>query len=222
MESQIIIMLTHSDKTVGNALETFESCKDLPINFWGFKDVGLPKDKMHELVKAMKDAGKTTFLEVVSYSEDECMRGAELAVEFGFDYLMGTLFYPAVFEYLCKKEIKYLPFCGEVYGSPSVLEGTFDEIIANAQSMLDKGVFGIDLLAFRHKQGAELAEEYCRRVEKPVVIAGSISSPEKLEFVSRIKPWTFTMGTALFDAKFVPGADVRTNLEKVLEIMQSL
>ena len=40
MESKIIIMLTHNDQTVKNALEVFDSCKDLPVDFWGFKDVG--------------------------------------------------------------------------------------------------------------------------------------------------------------------------------------
>ena len=79
-----------------------------------------------ELINAMKAAGKTTFLEVVTYSEEECMAGAKLAVELGFDYLMGTIFYDSVFKYLNENGMKYLPFCGKVHGSPSVPEGTFD------------------------------------------------------------------------------------------------
>ena len=109
MNSQIIIMLTHNDRTVPNALEVFESCKDLPVKFWGFKDVGLPKDQMRQLIGAMKAAGKTTFLEVVSYSEEECMAGAKLAVEMGFDYLMGTVYHQSVFEYLATQKISFLP-----------------------------------------------------------------------------------------------------------------
>ncbi len=221
MESKIIIMLTHDDKTVKNALEVFESCKDLPVQFWGFKDVGLEKDKMKELLGAMKKAGKTTFLEVVSYSEEECMVGAKTAVEFGFDILMGTVYHKSVFDYLSKQDIKFMPFCGEVYGSPSVLEGTFDEIIADAEGLLDKGVDGIDLLAFRHKEGAALAEEYCRRIKRPVVIAGSINSPERIEFINRINPWGFTMGSALFEEKFAPGESFRRNLEVVIECMNN-
>jgi len=38
---------------------------------------------MKQLVKAMKQAGKTTFLEVVSLSEEEGLAGAKLAVEAG-------------------------------------------------------------------------------------------------------------------------------------------
>ena len=73
MKSNLIVMLTHNDKTVHNALEVFESCKDLPVNYWGFKDVDLPKPEMRELIKAIKNAGKTSFLEVVSYTKDECL-----------------------------------------------------------------------------------------------------------------------------------------------------
>lgn len=222
MNAQIIIMLTHNDQTVKNALEVFEENKDLPIQFWGFKDVGLEKEKMLELIQAMKRAGKTTFLEVVSYSEEACMRGAKLAVEMGFDYLMGTVYYPSVFAYLKTQSIKFLPFCGHVSGSPSVLEGSFDEIIADANGLLDKGVDGIDLLAFRHADGAGLAEAYCQAIKKPVVIAGSINSFARIDFVNRINPWAFTMGSALFTENFVPGAGFYKNLEAVVNYMDSI
>ena len=84
MKTKLIVMLTHHDKTVTNALETFESVKDLEVDCWGFKDVGIPRPQMEILLKALKDAGKETFLEVVTYSEEECMAGAKLAVDMGF------------------------------------------------------------------------------------------------------------------------------------------
>lgn len=222
MVSKIIIMLTHNDRTVPNALETFASCKDLPVDFWGFKDVGLEREKMAQLIAAMKAAGKTTFLEVVTYSEEECMAGAKTAVELGFDYLMGTLFFDSVYAYLQEHQVKYLPFCGTVTGSPSVLSGSFEEIINDVKSMLDKGVYGIDLLAFRHQQGAELAEAYCSAIKSPVVIAGSINSRERIDFIDRIKPWAFTMGSALFTENFAPGEGFRKNLEAVIDHMNSI
>ena len=149
------------------------------------------------------------------------MAGAKTSVELGFDILMGTVYHKSVFDFLSKQDIRFMPFCGKVYGSPSVLEGTFDEIIADAEDLLGKGVDGIDLLAFRHEQGAELAEEYCKRVNKPVVIAGSINSSARIEFVNRINPWAFTMGSALFEEKFAPGESFRRNLEVVIEYMNS-
>ena len=107
-------MLTHHDKTVENAIEVFLSCKDLPVSYWGFKNVGLEKERMNELVNEMKKEGKKTVLEVVTYSEIECMASAKLAVELGFDYLMGTVFYNSVWEYLKDKKIMYYPFTGRI------------------------------------------------------------------------------------------------------------
>lgn len=222
MKSNIIIMLTHHDMTVKNAIEVFDSCKDLPVQFWGFKDVGLEREKMAALVKDMKEAGKTTFLEVVTYSEEECMAGAHTAVEMGFDYLLGTLFFDSVYAYLQQHQVKYLPFCGTVTGSPSVLTGSFEDIIADAKSMLDKGVYGIDLLAFRHADGAGLAEAYCKEIHSPVVVAGSINSTARIDFINRINPWAFTMGSALFEDAFVPQGGFRKNLETVISYMHDI
>jgi hypothetical protein len=84
---ELIVMLTYHDLTVPNALELFERLKDTAVTHWGFKDVGLPPEQMKPVVAAMKAAGKTTYLEVVSLSEAEGLSGAELAVELGFDVL---------------------------------------------------------------------------------------------------------------------------------------
>ena len=140
MRPEIIIMLTHHDVTVENAAEVFEACKDLPVKFWGFKNVGLPKDKMKELATAMKEAGKTTFLEVVTYDEQSCLDGAQTAIDCGFDYLMGTIYYDSVAKLLADNNMSYLPFVGKVSGSPSILEGTNEEIIANAKDLMAKGM----------------------------------------------------------------------------------
>ena len=49
----------------------------------GFKDVGLPKDEMIKLAAKMKEAGKETYIEVVTYTEEGCLEGAKLAYECG-------------------------------------------------------------------------------------------------------------------------------------------
>ena len=110
MKPEFILMLTHNDKTVKEALKIFRECKDAPVVHWGFKDVGLAPDEMKTLVREMKDAGKTTYLEVVSLSEEEGLRGAEIAVESGFDVLMGTIFFDSILVYLKGKPIQYYPF----------------------------------------------------------------------------------------------------------------
>lgn len=182
MRPEIIIMLTHHDVTVENAAEVFEACKDLPVKFWGFKNVGLPKDKMKELATAMKEAGKTTFLEVVTYDEQSCLDGAQTAIDCGFDYLMGTIYYDSVAKLLADNNMSYLPFVGKVSGSPSILEGTNEEIIANAKDLMAKGIKGFDILAYRHVvDGEKLAYEFCKAVDAQICIAGSINSFDRID-----------------------------------------
>lgn len=222
MKSRLIVMLTHNDMTVKNAAELFNQCADLPVEYWGFKDVGLQKEDMAKLYKKMKDCNKKTFLEVVTYSEEECMKGAKLAVDLSVDYLMGTIYYESVFKFLAEQKINYLPFCGKVYGSPSVLEGTINDILFDAKKLLDMGVFGIDLLAFRHQQGEELARKFSESISKPVVVAGSINSKSRMEFINEINPWGFTMGSALFTKNFVKNGDFRQNLVAVLQLINEL
>ena len=220
MRPEIIIMLTHHDVTVENAAEVFEACKDLPVKSWGFKNVGLPKDKMKELATAMKEAGKTTFLEVVTYDEQSCLDGAQTAIDCGFDYLMGTIYYDSVAKLLADNNMSYLPFVGKVSGSPSILEGTNEEIIANAKDLMAKGIKGFDILAYRHVvDGEKLAYEFCKAVDAQICIAGSINSFDRIDTMFDIGPWTFTMGSALFEKNFVPEGSFYDNLKAVADYM---
>ena len=221
MRPDIIIMLTHHDVTVPDAAEVFEQCKDLEqVKLWGFKNVGLPKDQMKALVAAMKAAGKTTFLEVVTYDEASCLDGAQTAIDCGFDYLMGTIYYESVHKLLSDNGMAYLPFVGKVSGSPSILEGTNEEIIQNAKDLMAKGIKGFDILAYRHVvDGEKLAYEFCDAVDAQICIAGSINSFGRIDTMFDIGPWTFTMGSALFEKKFVPTGSFRDNLIAVAYYM---
>lgn len=224
MQAQLIVMLTHNDLTVENSLELFNQCKDLPVNFWGFKNVGIPSAAMRELIKAMKKEEKVTFLEVVTYTEEECLESAKLAVDFGFDYLTGTRWFPSVAEYLKDKPIRYYPFVGDVGGSPVWLKGTIEEILEDGTRLEQAGVHGLDLVAYRYVDGDPvlLAQRLVERATSEVIIAGSIASEERIQVMNTINPFAFTMGGALFEERFVPGGDFRANLERVVEIMDSL
>lgn len=223
MKSKLIVMLTHHDKTVENALDVFRECRDLPVKHWGFKNVGLPKGKMTELIAEMKAAQKETILEVVTYSESECLTGAKMAVDMGFDYLMGTVFYPAVWDYLKEKNVKYFPFIGQVSGSPSILEGEIDDIIEQGKALTALGVDGFDLLAYRYTgKPEELVKKCVSAMNIPVVIAGSINSRERMQFVEDVGAWGYTMGTALFESDFVKNGGVRENLATVVNLMKEI
>ena len=163
MNSKIIVMLTKNDKTVNNAIDIYKSCIDLPIDFWGFKNIGLNPKKMEELIDTVRSAEKTTFLEVVSYTKEECMDGAEFAVKNGFDYLMGTIYFEEVWDFIKDEDIKYFPFVGKVYGSPSVLEGSAELMVEQADHYKKIGIHGIDLLAFRHLENPiQLADDFLK------------------------------------------------------------
>lgn len=200
---ELIVMLTWHDYTVESAAEVFEQCKDSKAQFWGFKEHPLPLDEMKAIYDRMRECGKTTFLEVVAYSEDEGLEGAKIAAACGCDILMGTKFFDSINDYCRDHDIKYMPFVGEVTGRPSVLEGTIEGMIAEARSFIERGAYGIDLLGYRFTGDAiALNEAFVAGVDAPVCIAGSIDSYARLDEVRRAAPWAFTIGGAFFENKF--------------------
>lgn len=216
MNPKLVVMLTSNDLTVKDAAETFESCKNVDADYWGFKEKPLDVAQMKELCSMMKAAGKTVFLEVVAYSEAEGLEGAQIAVECNCDILMGTKFHDSINEYCKAHELKYMPFVGTVEGRPSVLEGSIDGMIAEAKSYLEKGVYGIDLLGYRYTGNPlELNKRFVSSIDAPVCIAGSVDSYDRLDELKKVGPWAFTIGSAFFEHKF--GEDISTQIENVCQ-----
>lgn len=212
----LIIMLTHHDRTVPDALELFGQLREAPVQHWGFKDVGLAPAEMGRVVAAMRAAGKTTYLEVVSLSEVEGLRGAQLAVELGFDVLMGTVYYPAIGQYLRDKPVRYYPFPGHVHSHPSILEGTIPEVVAHARQLEAAGAHGLDLLTYRYTGDAfQLLREVVAATQVPIVSAGSIASFERIAEVRAAGAWGFTIGSAFFERRFVPAGSLADNVRAV-------
>jgi hypothetical protein len=198
----LIVMLTHQDETVPDSLEIFERLKDLPVQHWGFKDVGLAPAEMGRVVAGLQ--------------------GARLAVEQGFDVLMGTVYFPSIRDYLAATPVKYYPFPGQVQGHPSVLEGTIDEIVAHACWLEAQGVDGLDLLTYRFTGDApRLLQQVVAAVKVPVVSAGSIASYDRIQEVGDAGCWGFTIGSAFFDNRFVPDAGFDANLREVADWLQA-
>jgi 2,4-dienoyl-CoA reductase-like NADH-dependent reductase (Old Yellow Enzyme family) len=221
LKPELIVMLTHQDRTVQDALQLFERTRDYPITHWGFKDVGLSPDEMQRVVTAMKAAGKITFLEVVSLSEEEGLRGARLAVDLGFDILMGTVFFRSIGEYLKDKAVKYYPFPGHVHSHPSILDGTIEEIVAHARELESYGAQGLDLLAYRYAgDAAHLLTQVVQATQVPIVSAGSIASFERITEVWDSGAWGFTIGSAFFEKQFVPDGSFEENVLAVCNWLQ--
>ncbi len=214
----LIVMLTKDDLTVKNAATVFEECKNSKAQYWGFKEKPLPVPEMKTLYQKMKSYGKTTLLEVVAYTEEECLKGAQVAIDCQCDILMGTFYFDSVNE-LCKKNhLKYMPFVGEIDGRPSVLKGSVEEMIATAKKYLEKGVYGFDLLGYRYVDDAvDLNKRFVEAVPAPVCIAGSIDSYQRLNEVKDASPWAFTIGSAFFENKF--NGSFHEQVEKVCDYM---
>ena len=200
---ELVVMLTYDDLTVPDARAIFDRCRHTRAQYWGFKEQGLPLPEMKDLFAEMKACGKTTSLEVVTYTPDEGMAGAEMAAACGVDILMGTVYNDDICAFCKAHGMKYMPFVGEVSLRPSILEGTADAMIAEAQSYLKKGVDGFDFLGYRYTGDAfALNRAFVSAVKAPVCIAGSVNSFERLEEVKQIAPWSFTVGSAFFDHVF--------------------
>ncbi len=211
---ELIVMLTHNDYTVKNAVEVFEACKHTPVNYWGAKEQGVPPEELKRLYAAIKASNKIGVLEVVAYSEEACLEGARLAVECGCDILVGTVFFDSVNELCRTNNLKYMPFVGKVSQRPSVLEGTVEEMCEEAQNYLKKGVNGFDLLGYRYcGNGFELSREFINKTNAPICLAGGINSYGRLDEVKRISPDFFTVGSAFFENVF--GDDMAKQIEEV-------
>lgn len=217
---ELIVMLTWHDKTVEDAIEVFRAAKDAPAKYWGFKEVGLPEDKMTELVKMMKAEGKKTFLEVVAYTEEECIEGAKIGVRCGFDCLMGTMYFDSVKAITDEAGMEYMPFIGQISGRPSVLEGTIEGMIDEANTLIEeKGLIGFDLLGYRYTGDAvKLNSEFVKNVKGRVCLAGSVASFQRLDEVKSTGAWAFTIGGAFFEKKFGEG-DFKQQITTVVEYM---
>lgn len=216
----LIVMLTHNDKTVKDSFKIFEECRNSKAKLWGFKEKPLPVDEMRKLYKYMKKCGKMTFLEVVEYTEKEGLEGAKLAVECGCDILMGTVFFDSINEFCKSNNLKYMPFVGKVTQRPSILEGDINEIIAEAKEYQKKGVYGFDLLGYRYVGNAvELNKKFVEEIEIPVCLAGSINSYMRLDEVKNVKPWAFTIGSAFFENKF--DGTFKEQINKVYEYIEN-
>ena len=218
---ELVVMLTHNDQTVPNAIEVFEAAKDSKAKYWGFKEIGIPEDQMKILVDKMKAAGKTVFLEVVDYTEEGCVEGAKIGARCGFDVLMGTLYFDSVKKVADEAGMKYMPFVGELSGRPSILGGTIEGMIEEANNLVDtKGVKGFDLLGYRFTGDAvKLNRDFVREVRGDVCLAGSVSSFQRLDEVKATGAWAFTIGGAFFENKFGENLSFGEQIDVVIDYM---
>jgi Histidine biosynthesis protein len=216
---EFIFMLTRNDVTVEDAFEVYDEVRDAGLRYVGFKDVGLPFDRLRALTQAMHEGGQEVMLEVVSEEREDELRSARAALDLGVDYLLGGTHAEEVTEMLSGTGIRYCPFPGRIIGHPSLLRGSIEEITQSAGRLAAMdGVRGLDLLAYRHDGDVErLVRSVVESVEVPVIAAGSVDSEEKIRTLADAGVWGFTVGSAIFEGKFAyNGASTREQVETVL------
>jgi hypothetical protein len=215
-----IFMLTHSDSTIEDALDYVDVLSGTGLRYLGFKDVGATPQRQRAIAQAAHDAGFETMLEVVSTSREAEVDSVRAALAAGVDWVLGGTNSDAVLPLLEGSSVRYCPFPGRVVGHPSVLEGSIDDIAESAGELTAKpGVFGLDLLAYRHAT-ADIAELTRRVVESsrgPVIAAGSVVNDDQIATLASAGAWGFTIGSAIFDGLFPGAPDVAAQVRHVLE-----
>jgi mannose-6-phosphate isomerase-like protein (cupin superfamily) len=204
MGLRFIFMLTRNDKTVEDAEVHLETALKAGVHHIGFKDVGLPVERLKGLNAAIRAGGATSYLEVVSLDAETEVASARAAVEIGVDILLGGTNVDAVLPVLAGSDILYYPFPGRIEGHPSVLAGLIDEIADSAVALAARdGVDGLDLLAYRSSENVTgLMAAVCAAVDKPVIMAGSIGDSRQIEIIRRSGAAGFTIGTAALDGDY--------------------
>lgn len=209
---KLIVMFTKDDRTVPEALELLSECCACKVRYLGIKEQGLSARQMRAFFDTVRSQGKIGVLEVVAYTEEECLAGAHLAVECGCAMLMGTLFYESVNAYCRKNGVRYMPFVGDVSGRPSRLCGSVERIVDEARKCVENGVYGVNLLGYRYDGDAvALVRAVTETLDAPTCLAGSIDSYERLDEVARLSPTFFTVGGAFFDHAFGEGFPQQVN-----------
>ena len=174
-------MLTRSDETVVDCLETWDAVRNVGVRHGGFKDVGVDVATLTELNRRMQSSGVTTYLEVVSTSEAACLRSARAAVAIGVDRLMGGTQVAETLSILDGSGIDYLPFPGIPVGHPTQLGGDAALVERQCREFEQSGCRGVDLLAYRATEAdpLELVRAARRGTAGYLVVAGSVSTVEQ-------------------------------------------
>ena len=205
-----VFMLTRDDATVANALDLVAIARPLGLKHVGFKDVGAEASQLRRLTAAIREAGASAWMEVVSTTRDDELRSIALGRELGVDWLMGGVHAEEALRILAGSATRYLPFAGEPRGHPTLLGGSAAEVEAHCRAFARQGCAGVDILAYRATEAEPLdLVAACRRGfadAGTVVVAGSINSAERIAAIRAAGADAFTIGTAAIDASYAPGA----------------
>ncbi len=224
MSIGFIFMATLRDRTVPQARSLIDEALALGVGNIGFKDVGLPRDALKELARAIKAGGARAFFEVVSLDRESELASAVAAADLGVDWLLGGVRAAEVAPIAKGAGLSYAPFPGTVVGHPSVLQGDIGDIAESGRALCAiEGVAGLDLLAYRRiGDVAALMRAVTGAVDKPVIVAGSIDGPARVAAVAASGAAGFTIGSAAIDGVFpAPSRDFAAQIRAIQQAVAS-
>ena len=203
-----IFMLTRGDKTIEDCLEVMEQIAPLGLTHVGFKDVGVEYATLEKLTAKIKAIGATSYMEVVSETPEACLRSAEIGKRLGIDRLLGGTDVAAVQKIIAGTQTQYYPFSGFPKGHPTKLGGKPADVEAHCRAFTAAGCAGTDLLAYRATEADPLDLVRAARAGLGpagyLIVAGSITSRERIAAVAAAGANAFTTGSAVFDGSYSP------------------
>ena len=203
-----IFMLTRDDRTVGDCLELIDLIRPVGLKHIGFKDVGVTPDVSKALTKAIHASGATSYMEVVSTTPEACLASARVAHDLGVNRLLGGTQVDEIMDLLAGSGIEYYPFPGRPIGHPTKLGGRPAEVEAQCRDFVAKGCAGCDILAYRATEAdpIDLVKAARRGLgpDKYLVVAGAVTSAERIRAVEAAGADAFTIGTAVFNGSYSP------------------
>jgi hypothetical protein len=216
-----IFMLTRSDRTVEDCLTVFDEIAPLNLKHVGFKDVGVPPATLRQLTDAIRATGAVSYMEVVSTSPEAALNSARVARDLGIDRLLGGTQVLETMGILKGSDTAYYPFPGKPVGHPTKLGGSAGDVEEHSASFMAMGCAGVDLLAYRATEAEplDLVKAARRGLGKgTLIVAGSVSSRERIKALADAGADAFTIGSAVFDQSYSPNkGSIRSQLKAVLE-----
>jgi hypothetical protein len=217
---EFIFMLTHNDVTVDGAADVLAELRHSGLRYVGFKDVGPPPAELREITEIAHESGMEVMLEVVSIGVIDELCSLSAALDIGVDWVLGGTHAERGTEILAGSGVRYCPFPGVVEGHPSVLKGEIDAIAADTARLTSiEGVYGVDLLAYRHDQAdpVALTRAVVDAAGGPVIAAGSVATLKQIADLEDAGAWGFTIGGAIFDRRLPGGPTTAGQVAAVLE-----
>lgn len=218
---EFILMLTRQDRTVKDARQILDMAVTTGIRRIGFKDIGASRDELKSLADAIRNAGITSYMEVVSTTSDDVRRSMEAACEIGVDCVLGSQDLDLAREMLDGGLARFYPFPGRPQGHPTALAGTPEDVARDCRAYVEAGCGGVDLLAFRATDADPLELVRAARANlgnRELIVAGSVDSPARIHALAEAGADAFTIGTAIFEGSFSPAkGSFLSQIQDVLE-----